>query len=86
MRSTTTKPADPNTDAATPVTAAVVKLVTATMAAVVGLTFLFGFGNVLALGLRLGVPIWVAPLVAPAVDLSVLGTVDRTTGLTISVS
>ncbi|MCK9930676.1 hypothetical protein MXD62_26555 [Frankia sp. Mgl5] len=43
------------------------------MAAVVGLTFLFGFGNVLALGLRLGVPIWVAPLVAPAVDLSVLG-------------
>jgi hypothetical protein len=39
---------------------------------VVGLTFLFGFGNVLALGLRLGVPVWVAPLVAPAVDLSVV--------------
>ncbi|WP_007513511.1 hypothetical protein [Frankia saprophytica] len=30
-------------------------------------------GNVLALGLRLGVPIWVAPLVAPAVDLSIVG-------------
>ena len=43
------------------------------MAAVVGLTFLFGFGNVLNLGLRLGVPVWIAPLVAPAVDLSVLG-------------
>lgn len=27
----------------------------------------------LSLGLRLGVPIWVAPLVAPAVDLSILG-------------
>ncbi|WP_220131296.1 hypothetical protein [Streptomyces sp. PT12] len=43
------------------------------MATVIGLTFLFGFGNVLALGLRLGVPAYVAPLVAPAVDLSVLG-------------
>ncbi|WP_151483645.1 hypothetical protein [Streptomyces albicerus] len=44
-----------------------------TMAAVVGLTFLFGFGNVWTRALRLGVPPWVAPLVAPAVDLSVLG-------------
>jgi hypothetical protein len=35
--------------------------------------FLFGFGNVLNLALRLGVPAWVAPLVAPAVDLSILG-------------
>ncbi|WP_425444440.1 hypothetical protein [Saccharothrix carnea] len=43
------------------------------MGTVVGLTFLFGFGNVLNLALRLGVPVWVAPLVAPAVDLSVLG-------------
>ncbi|MDT3446731.1 hypothetical protein QOZ89_45300 [Pseudofrankia sp. BMG5.37] len=43
------------------------------MALVVGLTFLFGFGNVWLLGLRLGVPGYVAPLVAPAVDLSVLG-------------
>ncbi|MDQ3790319.1 MAG: hypothetical protein M3422_24145 [Actinomycetota bacterium] len=40
---------------------------------VVGLTFMFGFGNVLNLALRLGVPVWVAPLVAPAVDLSVIG-------------
>ncbi|WP_235022279.1 hypothetical protein [Amycolatopsis alkalitolerans] len=43
------------------------------MGTVVGLTFLFGFGNVLNLALRLDVPAWVAPLVAPAVDLSILG-------------
>jgi hypothetical protein len=49
------------------------RCVTAIMGAVIGLTFLFGFGNVLALGLRLGVPAYVAPLIAPAVDLSVLG-------------
>ena len=47
--------------------------VTVIMGTVVGLTFLFGFGNVLNLALRLGVPVWVAPLVAPAVDLSILG-------------
>ncbi|WP_236703398.1 hypothetical protein [Lentzea aerocolonigenes] len=43
------------------------------MGVVVALTFLFGFGNVLNLALRLGVPAWVAPLVAPAVDLSIVG-------------
>jgi hypothetical protein len=53
--------------------ATVVKAVTLIMGVVVGLTFLFGFGNVLSLALRLGVPAWVAPLVAPAVDLSILG-------------
>lgn len=53
--------------------ATVVKVVTVIMGVVVGLTFMFGFGNVLNLALRLGVPIWVAPLVAPAVDLSILG-------------
>jgi len=53
--------------------ATVVKAITVIMGVVVGLTFLFGFGNVLNLALRLGVPIWVAPLVAPAVDLSILG-------------
>jgi hypothetical protein len=51
----------------------IVRAVTAIMGVVVGLTFLFGFGNVLNLALRLGVPVWVAPLVAPAVDLSILG-------------
>jgi hypothetical protein len=53
--------------------AAIVRTVTVIMGTVVGLTFLFGFGNVLNLALRLGVPVWVAPLVAPAVDLSILG-------------
>lgn len=51
----------------------VLRAVTAIMGTVVGLTFLFGFGNVLSHALRLGVPVWVAPLVAPAVDLSILG-------------
>jgi len=36
--------------------------VTVIVGVVVALTFLFGFENVLALGLRLGVPLWVAPL------------------------
>ncbi|MCP3800661.1 hypothetical protein NLX83_15445 [Allokutzneria sp. A3M-2-11 16] len=49
------------------------ELVTGVMAVVVGLSFVFGFGNVLALALRLGVTVWVAPLVAPAVDLTVVG-------------
>ncbi|MFF6852346.1 SpdA protein [Streptomyces antimycoticus] len=53
--------------------AATVRAVTGMMAAVVSLTFLFGFGNVWNLALRLGVPPWVAPLVAPAVDVSILG-------------
>lgn len=48
------------------------EVVTVIMGLVVGLTFMFGFGNVLSLGLRLGVSAWVAPLVAPAIDLSVL--------------
>jgi hypothetical protein len=53
--------------------ATVVRTVTVIMGVVVALTFLFGFGNVLNLALRLGVPAWVAPLVAPAVDLSIVG-------------
>lgn len=44
-------------------------LVTVMIGVVVGLTFAFGFGNSWALGLQLGVPV----LVAPAVDLSVVG-------------
>ncbi|WP_434449259.1 hypothetical protein [Lentzea sp. E54] len=54
------------------------RAVTVIMAAVVGLTFLFGFGNVLSLALRLGVPVWVAPLTAPAADLSILGSLLAT--------
>jgi len=51
----------------------IIRAVTLITGTVVGLTFLFGFGNVLDLALHLGVPVWVAPLVAPAVDLSVIG-------------
>jgi hypothetical protein len=43
--------------------ATVVQAVTVIMGVVVGLTLMFGFGNVLNLALRLGVPAWVAPLV-----------------------
>ncbi len=39
---------------------------------IAGLSFAFGFGNGWLLGLALGVPGWIAPLVAPAVDLSVV--------------
>jgi hypothetical protein len=53
--------------------ATVVRAVTVIMGTVVGLTFLFGFDNVLDLALRLRVPILIASLVAPAVDLSILG-------------
>lgn len=67
-----TQPATVSTRSASNGTA-VVQTVTVIMGVVVGLTFLFGFGNVLNLALRLGVPVWVAPLVAPAVDLSILG-------------
>lgn len=45
------------------------RFVTTMVSIVIGLTFLFGFGNVLALALRIGVPVYVAP----AVDLTVLG-------------
>jgi hypothetical protein len=37
-----------------------------------GLSFAFRFGNGWSLGLWLDVPGWIAPLVAPAVDLSVV--------------
>lgn len=53
-------------------------LVTAVMSAVMGLTFVFGFGNVWHLASTLGVPGYIAPLIAPAVDLSVLGLIVGT--------
>ncbi|ONH50397.1 hypothetical protein CcI49_37115 [Frankia sp. CcI49] len=45
-------------------------MVTVIVGTVVGLAFLFGLGNVATLGIRFGVPTYVAILVAPAVDLS----------------
>lgn len=46
--------------------------VTVVVFVVAGLTFTFGFGNGYAVGVQLGVPAWIAPLVASAVDLSVV--------------
>jgi hypothetical protein len=58
--------ADATRSGPSPKSAVVVRAVTVIIGVVMGLTFLFGFGNVLNLALRLGVPAWVAPLVAPA--------------------
>ena len=48
------------------------RTITTVVFVIAGLAFAFGFGNGWTLGLQLGVPRWIAPLVAPAVDLSVL--------------
>ncbi|MFJ9842042.1 DUF2637 domain-containing protein [Kitasatospora sp. NPDC101155] len=47
--------------------------VTMVMAVIAALAFVFSFGNVWALALRLGIPHPIAPLIAPMVDLSVVG-------------
>lgn len=47
--------------------------ITIVMAVIAALAFVFSFGNVWALALRLGVPRPIAPLIAPMVDLSVVG-------------
>jgi hypothetical protein len=49
------------------------RVITVVLGLVTALTFAFGFGNVWALGRALHVPALVAPLVGPAVDLSVAG-------------
>ncbi len=49
------------------------RAITVVLGLITALTFAFGFGNVWALGRALGVPAFVAPLVGPAVDLSVAG-------------
>ncbi|MFF9572791.1 DUF2637 domain-containing protein [Streptomyces sp. NPDC014685] len=49
------------------------RTVTVVMAVIAVLAFVFSFGNVWALALRLGVPRPIAPLIAPMVDLSVIG-------------
>ncbi|MFC7306062.1 DUF2637 domain-containing protein [Streptomyces monticola] len=49
------------------------RTVTVVMATIAALAFVFSFGNVWSLALRLGVPRPIAPLIAPMVDLSVLG-------------
>ncbi len=80
-----TSPAGSNTrsvDLAVP--GAPVCLVTVIVGIVVGLTFLFAFGNVATLGIRLGVPTYVAFLVAPAVDLSVVALLLGSRQLTVN--
>lgn len=47
--------------------------VTAVMAVIAALAFTFSFGNVWALALRLGIARPIAPLIAPMLDLSVVG-------------
>lgn len=49
------------------------RTVTVVMAVIAALAFVFSFGNVWDLALRLGVPKAIAPLIAPMVDLSVVG-------------
>ncbi|MYX73731.1 DUF2637 domain-containing protein [Streptomyces sp. SID3915] len=49
------------------------RTVTVVMAIIAALAFVFSFGNVWALALRLGAPHPIAPLIAPMVDLSVVG-------------
>ncbi|MFF4729771.1 DUF2637 domain-containing protein [Streptomyces mirabilis] len=49
------------------------RTITAVMIAIATLAFVFSFGNVWSLALRLGVPGPIAPLIAPMVDLSVVG-------------
>ncbi|MEV6212721.1 DUF2637 domain-containing protein [Kitasatospora sp. NPDC051914] len=47
--------------------------ITAVMALIAALAFVFSFGNIWALALRLDVPHPIAPLIGPMVDLSVIG-------------
>ncbi|WP_051111716.1 hypothetical protein [Sciscionella marina] len=63
--------------------ATVTRFASVMMSLVIGLTFLFGFGNVLHLALSIGVPMYVAPLVAPAVDLTVRSLLVGTRHLTV---
>ncbi|MEW1673528.1 DUF2637 domain-containing protein [Streptomyces noursei] len=49
------------------------RTVTVVMGIIAALAFVFSFGNVWTLALRLGVPGPVAPVIAPMVDLSVVG-------------
>ncbi|MEU0130354.1 DUF2637 domain-containing protein [Streptomyces sp. NPDC006289] len=49
------------------------RTITVVMIVIAALAFVFSFGNVWSLALRLGVPGSIAPLIAPMVDLSVVG-------------
>ncbi|KOX00540.1 SpdA protein [Streptomyces sp. NRRL B-1140] len=49
------------------------RTITAVLIIIAVLAFVFSFGNVWSLALRLGIPAPIAPLIAPMVDLSVVG-------------
>lgn len=49
------------------------RVITAILILIAGLSFTFSFGNIWTLGRHLLVPAWIAPLVGPTVDLSVVG-------------
>ena len=53
------------------------RAVTAVTASIMVITFAFSLGNVTRLCLDLGITVWIAWLVGPAVDLSVIGLLDR---------
>lgn len=71
-RPQSSRPRNPSTTFTGGAAVALRRSVTATVFAIAGLTFSFGFGNGYMVGVQLGVPGWIAPLVAPAVDLSVV--------------
>jgi len=62
--------------------------VTAVVCVIAGLAFTTSFGNGWRLAVQLGVPHWIAPLITPAVDLSVVALITsiqyvRSRGLTL---
>jgi hypothetical protein len=74
-RTVRTLPAAPSADARLPLPSEALtrRAVTVITASIVVLTFAFSLGNVTRLCLDLGITAWIAWLVGPAVDLSVVG-------------
>jgi hypothetical protein len=70
---TAEEPRTPADNATIPGEALTRRAVTVITAAIVVMTFAFSLGNVTRLCLDLGITAWIAWLVAPAVDLSVVG-------------
>src|SRR5580700_10073107 len=73
MRTTLTPAVPEQAGPALPGEALTRRAVTVITAAIVVMTFAFSLGNVTQLCLGLGITVWIAWLVGPAVDLSVVG-------------
>jgi hypothetical protein len=73
MAATVTPVVPPGDGPALPAEALTRRAVTVVTASIVAMTFAFSLGNVTRLCLDLGITAWIAWLVAPAVDLSVIG-------------